>query len=496
MPELYFLAGLWVSLVGVILAATVMLPSTKEISQASPALLYKVAMNEELHRPTVILPDTGKLISVDLNTMVLSLYEDGVLKKTFPVLSRGRDGTAWETPTGKYSIQTKEPKHLSSIGGTWMPYSMQFYGNFFIHGWPTYMNGDDVPEGYSGGCIRLSTSDAKEVYDFSTIGTRVFVSGGIPSTSFATTSRYYLHTTDEFQRKKENSLPDISATSFVVTDVASGDVLWEHNATLAVSPGHLTALATALTAVETIDQYKLVRMGELLLGRSILRKVSEGAPDEVPVGALIYPLLYDTSDTAAQVFEREHGVRQFTAYMNEKARAIGMTDTSFGGASSLSTSTTTARDLNKLLRYVDLHKHFLIAASLSDKHAIVDASGHERYEWLNKNPWVVSGDARYRGGISSEKKSGIASGMVLFDLPVSEFGDRKVAIVLIDSRDIAADILKLNQFITDHYVYGIERKEQFIREENEPTPSLLQKASSLIDLERLLKQDMMYEKEV
>ncbi len=496
-PELYMLAGLWVSLMAIVMAGTTLLPASRAIVNSSPALLYKVAMNEEMHRPTVSVPEAGKLIGVDLNSMELSLYQDGVREKIFTILSRGREGTAWETPTGKYTIQTKEPKHLSSIGGTWMPYSMQFYGNFFIHGWPTYQNGANVPIGYSGGCIRLSTADAGEVYTFAALGTRVIVSGGISKDAYATTSRYYLHTPENGGvSARDNILPTITAPTFVVSDAVTGDVLWERGASQPLSPGALVSLATALTAVETVNQYKIVRMGELLLGRSVLRKKTLGDADELPVGTLIYPLLYDTSNTAARVFIREHGERKFNAYMNEKAEAIGMTETHFGGGSSLDISTTTARDLDLLLRYTLLHKHFLVAASLSSTRTIVGSDGNHRFEWKNKNPWVQNGDSAYRGGVAKEEDDGSGSAMTLFDMPVSEFGDRTIAIVIIGSRNLEGDVSVLKKFVVDHYVYGIERNDVFTRELDEPTPSLYQKAYRLLDLEKLLKQDILYDREI
>src|SRR3989344_3348659 len=69
-----------------------------------------------------------------------------------------------QTPNGVYKIRSREENHFSSIGEVWMPWSMHFYGNYFIHGWPYYPSGAPVADTYSGGCIRLSTSDAKELF--------------------------------------------------------------------------------------------------------------------------------------------------------------------------------------------------------------------------------------------------------------------------------------------------------------------------------------------
>jgi hypothetical protein len=83
-------------------------------------------------------------IDVDLAAMTLTLYAEGKEKEKLPVLTKGREGSWWETPTGEYSALLKESNHFSSIGKVWMPWSIQFYGNFFIHGWPYHPDGSPV----------------------------------------------------------------------------------------------------------------------------------------------------------------------------------------------------------------------------------------------------------------------------------------------------------------------------------------------------------------
>jgi hypothetical protein len=119
-----------------------------------------------------------------------------------------------------------------------------------------------------------------------------------------------------------------------------------------------------------------------------------------------------------------------------------------------------------------------------------------RYVWENKNPWVHTGDGRYRGGIAELYDDGSGDAMVLFALPLSEFGNRTVAFVILDSRDLIGDIKKLNNFTRENYVYGIEKNEVFIREHNEPTPSLLQKMQTLLDLEQFLQDTILYERDL
>jgi hypothetical protein len=62
-----------------------------------------------------------------------------------------------------------------------MPYSLQFYEDFFVHGIPYYPNGVRVTSAFSGGCLRLEDVDAKVVYDFSKRGMMIILIDEIPS---------------------------------------------------------------------------------------------------------------------------------------------------------------------------------------------------------------------------------------------------------------------------------------------------------------------------
>lgn len=482
------LTGTWFSLLALVIGGSMLLPVVTIPAENSLALLYKFAQNDPVVSTQPML-NTGRVIVADLASMRLFLYEEGSPVNSFPILSKGRPGTPWETPVGRYTIQAMELKHFSTIGGTWMPYSMQFYGNFFIHGWPTYINGEDVSVGYSGGCIRLATNDARQVYDFSSRGVTVFVQSTESRSSFATSSRYYLRGT--------GNPPQISANSFIVGDIDTGEVLWGKGENVESNPRGLTLLMSSLTALETVNQYKLVRMSELLMGSGVLRKYAIGAADEVPSGSLVYPLIFDGSDTAAKVFAREHGEKQFLKYMNEKSAAIGMESTRYGGPLSTNESTTTVRDLMLLLQYINNYKHYLIDVSLAKSQTLTDADGKVRYTWTNNNPWIISSDVEYRGGLAVIDGQNHGDAMILFDFSLTEFGPRKLAVILLDSKDVLGDVAKIRQFVNMHFVYGIQRENvEFVREEREPILGLLQRAVMLLHLDGLLQDEITYEREI
>lgn len=115
------------------------------------------------------------MITVDLQNMKISLIQSGKVIKYFNIISKGKPGSYYETPAGNYQIKGKFGNKFSNLGQVYMPYAMQFYGNFFIHGIPYYPDGTRVATSYSGGCIRMSDADAKEIYEFAKENTKVLI---------------------------------------------------------------------------------------------------------------------------------------------------------------------------------------------------------------------------------------------------------------------------------------------------------------------------------
>jgi hypothetical protein len=88
-------------------------------------------------------------------------------------ISSGRDG--YGTPRGTFSVLSKQKDKVSSrytnqVGmQAWMPYSIQFYGHYFLHeGWlPGYPD--------SHGCVRVGEKDARFLFGRMKIGDLVSV---------------------------------------------------------------------------------------------------------------------------------------------------------------------------------------------------------------------------------------------------------------------------------------------------------------------------------
>lgn len=148
--------------------------------------------------------------------------------------------------------------------------------------------------------------------------------------------------------------PSISAESAILMDADSGRVLYQKNAFVRMPMASTTKIMTAIVAIELCDIKETVTVSEQAVG-------VEGSsvylyPEEkLTLEELIYALLLESAnDAAAAIAIHVAGsVDSFSALMNQKAEALGLTGTHFVNPHGLDHEDhhTTAYDLAKLTAY-------------------------------------------------------------------------------------------------------------------------------------------------
>ena len=118
-----------------------------------------------------------KQIEISLAQQRLTAYEGQRVVLSTPISA----GTASHpTPTGSFSILSKEQMHWSSQYRAWMPYAMRIFGGVFIHETPLDAKGNPIGASQIGspashGCIRVPSGAARRLYAWADIGTPVVV---------------------------------------------------------------------------------------------------------------------------------------------------------------------------------------------------------------------------------------------------------------------------------------------------------------------------------
>jgi serine-type D-Ala-D-Ala carboxypeptidase (penicillin-binding protein 5/6) len=370
-------------------------------------------------------------VEADLSRMILRVYHDGVVKLEVPIKTKGREGSWWETPAGIYQAQSKETNHLSSLGNTYMPWSIAFQGNFFIHGWPYYKNGTPVATTYSGGCIRLATPDAEKVYKLIDIKMPILVFE------------------DSFKADTTAYVPghsQVSAESYLVGDLKNDFIFTTKNKDEQKSIASITKLITAMVAVEYMDIERGVSIQKSALVPTSIARLEVG--QRFTVYDLLHPMLEESSNEAALALSQALGQDYFISLMNKKAKAIGMENSTFMDPAGINGGNiSTPTDLFRLGKYLYNSRQFVLHMTAGT--ARTDVYGLSRFSNI-QNLNLFADDPRFVGGKVGLSSTAGNTGLFIFELPAGEM-KRPVVIVLLNSKDLRADTKKLLDFVIGNY---------------------------------------------
>ncbi len=370
-------------------------------------------------------------IEADLNKMTLNLYKNGTPVLSFQIQSKGRPGSWWETPAGLYKIELKEKKHFSSIGKVYQPWSMEFQGNFFIHGWPYYESGQETSSQYTGGCIKLKTTDAKELYDETDVGTPVLVfNEEDTSDAFA-----YLP-----------NPPLVSSEHYLAADLKNNFIFINKDSAESVPIASLTKLMTALVASEYINLGK-----NLVVGKGSLVPTSKSrlvAGTSIEAFELLHLLLEESSNEAAEVLASYIGRDHFIQLMNKKAQAIGLKNTIFTDPSgSDNGNVSTAEDLFTLAKYIYNNRSFLL--KISDAELNTGINQNFIFPGIG-NFNEFTGEAGFLGGKVGQTLKAKQTILSVFNLSFKG-EDRPVVFISLGSTDEKNDVLNLKNYVSEYF---------------------------------------------
>ncbi len=246
-----------------------------------------------------VYPD--KHVIVNLAAMTITLNNGTATVAVYPLLSKGKPGSYYETIGGVYESDYKVPLHFSSIGHVYMPYSVHVFGNYFIHGVPYYPDGTPVSSTYSGGCIRLADAHAKIIYNFIDKGTPIII------------------TRD---------------------DLASFDPTVTSSSTM-------TSIAMTNYMVATISLEALTQDNEIM-----------SPSGEITTRRKLLPgLLKEDASDVARLYAHSIGKDNFINLMNQKGEALGLMNTHFTDVDS--PVITTYEDYMRFMTYITTYKSYL-----------------------------------------------------------------------------------------------------------------------------------------
>ncbi len=209
--------------------------------------------------------------------------------------------------------------------------------------------------------------------------------------------------------------PLISAEAYLVGNLDTGEVYIEHNPASVFPIASLSKLVTAMIATHsmkpeqkiTINQPMLDAYGDaghLTLGETFT------------VSELLYPLLLESSNDAAEAIAQGFGYAEFIFSMNSFVKELMMKSTSFRDPSGLSSGNySNADDLFTLSRYLYAYERSLLDLSRQSRMELASSTDHGAHTFVTINPFP--GDPHFIGGKTGRTNEAKESMISLFSYP-------------------------------------------------------------------------------
>ncbi|MEZ4195083.1 MAG: serine hydrolase [Candidatus Paceibacterota bacterium] len=300
-----------------------------------------------------------------------------------------------------------------------------------MHGWPEYTDGTPVPEGFSGGCIRLSTENAERLYNLVKVDTPVLVH----EENLAEEPFVY-----------EPKIPELKTPHYMIADVESSTVLAASDLDKPAPIASITKLMTALVAAEFINLDNSISVTQPSFVESLIPRL--GDRNKVSMYSLLQLLLVESSNEAAEVIASQLGKARFVSLMNQKAEALGMKNTHFADPSGLSAENTSSlSDLLRLAQYLYKNRSFILELTANQNLPSAYISG-EFGELVNFNS--IEGLDNFIGGKVGETLAAGQTSLSLHRLRVKDT-DRILAVVILGSVDRNADVLELYKYAEERF---------------------------------------------
>ena len=248
-----------------------------------------------------------------------------------------------------------------------------------------------------------------------------------------------------------------TARSSIVMDLDSGRVLYENNADEERLIASITKIMTCIIAIEEGDLDSEVEAGDEILkmyGTSIYLELNE----KMKLIDLLYGLMLRSGNDASVVIAKvvAGSEEEFVKMMNEKAKEIGMTNTTFSNPHGLDEETknySTARDMAKLSRYAYKNKTYRKIIGTEEYRVKTD---NKSYLWYNR--MKLLGDYKYCTG----GKNGYTPSAGKTLVTTHKKGDLKITVVTLYDNDEYNNHERLAEYAFDNYSnYDIVDKNDF-----------------------------------
>ncbi len=256
-----------------------------------------------------------------------------------------------------------------------------------------------------------------------------------------------------FYVNKDSNLkggPNISAAAYLVGDLNTGEVILAKNQDEKFPLASVSKLMTALVTKEISKEDALAEVSKGALetpGKNGGLRIGE----KIKILDLLYPLLLESSNDAAEIIAGHFERDTFLKKMNQEAENLKMSLTTYEDPSGLSPNNqSTVSDMFKLVGYINKKNPELL--EITTKRSF----SNKKHSWSNISQFLRK--EGYLGGKSGYTDEARQTGISLFSLPLGDqnknTGNRPIAITLLQSKDRYRDVENILKYLKKYIYYG------------------------------------------
>lgn len=268
---------------------------------------------------------------------------------------------------------------------------------------------------------------------------------GNATTSSSTTSA--TPTTEQQTNPTAQPPEGVSASSYLVADLKSGQILAQKKPEKKLPVASLTKLMTAVVATETMSPQTDVMITEEAAS-------TYGNTDSLQTGAsfalsqLFYPLLLESSNDTATAIAQHDNQSKFLDQMNRKALALNMDSTHFADPTGLSKrNKATAVDLLKLARYIQNNHKFIFDITNTSQKSLTTINEGGEILFANKNP--LHRQEGFIGGKNGYTDSARYTALSVFAAKEKEV-EKPTAVIVLSTENPEQDTKRLLRWSRQH----------------------------------------------
>ncbi len=240
--------------------------------------------------------------------------------------------------------------------------------------------------------------------------------------------------------------PKISAESYIVGDLDTGEIIMAKNAESKYPIASVTKLMTAYVANGLNADDEVAKASKKALA-TYGQNGNFRNGEKVKVKDLLYPLLLESSNDAAEILAEHFDRTSFLSKMNQTAAKIKMNQTYYDDPSGLSSKNqSTVSDLFKLTGYIKHNSKEILSITKNRSYKT------KTHTWFSNNQFLMS--PNYTGGKSGFTDPAKQTVISTFNLPLGKEGTRPIGIVVLRSKDRQKDVTNIVKYLNKNVYYG------------------------------------------